>query len=103
MLREARDIAAACGEVDLSMRAVDEMAKTFAVQALTLKLAALTKAAAVKDPEAARATARAYLALVAEAVRADDYESATTAASKGDLAAKAAQDPILPGKFQEYQ
>ena len=104
MLREARDIAAAGGDVDTSMRAVDEMAKTFAIQPVPVKLAALAKAtAAGKDPEVARAAARAYLALASEAIRGDDYESAGSAASKAEIAAKAAQDPLLPARAQELQ
>jgi hypothetical protein len=104
MLREARDIAAAAGDVDTSLRAVDEMSKVFAIPSMAFKLAALAKAAAgAKDPEVSRSAARAYLGLISEAIRADDYESAVTAAGKGELAAKAAQDPILPGKIQDLQ
>jgi hypothetical protein len=104
MLREARDLAAGAGDLETSLRAVDEMAKVFAVQTAPLKLAALAKAtAASKDPEVLRSAARAYLALVAEAVRADDYDSAVAAVGKAELAAKGAQDPVLPGKAQEFQ
>jgi hypothetical protein len=104
MLREARDIAAGAGDIDTSLRAVDEMAKVFAIPPLAFKLAALAKSTAgAKDPEIARTAARAYLALVSEAIRADDFESAATAAGKGELAAKAAQDPVLPGRIQELQ
>lgn len=102
MLREARDIAAAAGDVETSMRACDELAKVFAVSAVAVKLAALSKVNA-KDQEAGRAASRAYLALVSDAIRADDYDSAAAAAGKGDALAKSAQDPLLPPKFQELQ
>lgn len=104
MLREARDIAAGAGDPETSLRAVDEMAKVFAVQSAPLKLAALGKTtAASKDPEVLRAAARGYLALVAEAVRVDDYDSAVAAAGKAEIAAKSAQDPVLPTRAQEVQ
>lgn len=102
MLREARDVAAAAGDVETAMRASDELAKVFAVSAIAFKLAALGKIGP-KEPEAARAASRAYLGLVSEAIRADDYDSAVAAAGKGDALAKAAQDPLLPPKFQELQ
>jgi len=102
MLREARDIAAAAGDVETAMRASDELAKGFAVSAVASKLAALSKIGP-KEPEAARAASRAYLVLVSDAIRADDYDSAVAAAGKGDALAKAAQDPLLPPRFQELQ
>lgn len=104
MLREARDLAAGSGDIETALHAVDEIAKAFTVQPAALKLAALAKAsAASKDAEVHRAIARAYLALVAEAVRSDDYDSAVAAVGKAEASAKAAQDPVLPGKALELQ
>jgi hypothetical protein len=102
MLREARDIAAAAGDIETSMRAVDELAKIFAVSPVAFKMAALAKIPS-RDPEAARSAARAYLGLVSDAIRTDDYDAAVAAAAKGDALAKAAQDPLLPQKFAELQ
>ncbi|MBI3854738.1 MAG: hypothetical protein HY293_03505 [Planctomycetes bacterium] len=104
MLREARDLAAGAGDVDTALKAVDEIGKVFAIPSAAFKLAALAKATTVsKDPETGRAAARAYLALISEAIRGDDFDTAVAAAGKGELAAKAAQDPVLPGKIQELQ
>jgi hypothetical protein len=102
MLREARDVAASAGDVETAMRATDELAKIFAISAVAFKLAALAKIGP-KDPEAARSAARAYLGLVSEAIRTDDYDSAVAAAGKGEALAKASQDPLLPARFQELQ
>jgi hypothetical protein len=103
LLKEARELAAAAGDVETALKAVDDTGKSFAVAVLPLKLATLAKAAVPgKDVEVLRSAARAYLALVPEAIRTDDYDSAAAAIAKGEQAAKAAQDPTLPGKAQEY-
>jgi hypothetical protein len=103
MLKEARDLAAAAGDIETALKAVDELARRFTVQAIPQKLSALAKAAASgRDPELTRSAARAYLALVSEAVRADDYESATAAAGKAEALGRSVQDPVIPGKAQEF-
>jgi len=102
LLREARDLASAAGDVDAGLQAVDALAKTFAVDGLAMKMAVLAKSSAVaREPEAARAVARGYLAAAAEAVRADDYDTASTAASKAEAAAKPGQEPALIARAQE--
>jgi hypothetical protein len=102
LLREARDLAAAAGGVEIALQAATEMGKSFALKTISMKLEAIAKSAsASKDVEVARAAARAYLAVVSEAIRADDYESANLAATKAEPLAKAAQDPILPARAQE--
>lgn len=102
LLREARDIAAAAGDLDTSLRAVDEIAKTFAVDAVAMKTTILAKASSsAKDPETARGIARAYLTLVQQAIRADDFDGAAAAAGKAETAAKAGQDIPLLLRTQE--
>jgi hypothetical protein len=103
MLKEAREIAAATGDVETALKAADAVAAAFAVPRPALKLAALAKAAALRDPEVQRAVGRAALALVDEAVQADDYETATAAAGAAEKSGRAAADPQLPVKAQEAQ
>ncbi len=100
LLREARDLATQLGDVDTAARAVDELAKTFAVDGPALKLAVLGKIA-VKEPDAARSAARACLALIPDAVRAENFETATAAVARAEAFAKAAQDVALASKVAE--
>src|SRR5262245_17167724 len=102
LLREARDSAQAAGDVDTAFRAVDELAKTFAVDATAMRMAILSKSAAsAKDPESLRQVARAYLTIVQASIRADDFDGAVAAAAKAETAAKAAQDMPLLLESQE--
>ena len=101
MLREARDIAAQAGDSTTALAAVDGLAASFAVDGPAMKLAVLGKfATGAKDVEGARSVARGYLAVVADAVRADNYEAASTAAGKAEAVAKAAQDAGLLARAQ---
>lgn len=102
LLREARDIAAGAGDVETSLKAVDELSRAFAVDGVALKLAALAKAAALaKDADSARSAARGYLSVLPDAVGRDNFEAASTAAAKAEPLAKAAQDVALSTRAQE--
>jgi len=102
LLREDRDLAAGAGDLDSGLQAADALSKSFAVDGLGMKMAVLAKSSAVaRDPEAARAVARAYLSVAAEAVRADDYDAASNAASKAEAAGKSGQEQPLVSRAQE--
>jgi hypothetical protein len=103
-LVEARDVAIGCADVETAVRAVEDIARTFAVEGPGLKLAALNRiASSTKDPEAARTCARALLSLVQEAIRADGFEIATGAAAKAEALAKLSQEPAILKRATELK
>ncbi len=76
-LREAFDLAAGAKDTATALRAVAELAKEFAVDARPLRAAALLQAGEPAGPRAARrAFVETALAEVAEALAADDYDTA---------------------------
>jgi WD40 repeat protein len=76
-LREARDLAARGGDFALSLSAIDEMARTFAVEPIPMKTAALEVAIkAVRGPDAPKILVGQVLTAVDEVEEADDYELA---------------------------
>jgi hypothetical protein len=97
LLLESRDVAVGCADLETTIQATNELARSFAIDGPVLKLAALAKiAAAAKDPETARGCARALLAVVPEAIRAENLDAAAGAAQKAEALAKIAQDnPLL--------
>ena len=96
LLLESRDVAVGCGDVETTVQATNELARTFLVDGPALKIASLTKiAAAMKDPETARGCSRALLAVVPEAVRAENFDAAAGAAQKAEGLARVAQDNSL--------
>jgi hypothetical protein len=102
LLREARDISIAAGDVESALRAADETSKAFAVDSAALKLGVLGKIA-VKEPDAARAAAKAYLSLVADAVGAENFEVAATATQRAEALAKLASDAALGARAAEMK
>ncbi|MBI3854335.1 MAG: hypothetical protein HY293_01445 [Planctomycetes bacterium] len=102
LLKEAREIAVSGGDAEIAIRAADETAKAFAVDGPALKLAVFGKLA-IKDPDGARAAARACLALVTDAVGAENFETASAAAQKAEAFAKLAQDAALSARAAEMK
>ncbi len=104
LLREARDLAAATGDVDTAVLSVDETARHYSIDGAALKLATLSKmAAAVRDPDAARAIARALVAAAVESARADGFETAAQALGKAEPLAKTSQDLPLAGRIADLK
>src|SRR5262249_43078345 len=86
MYREARDLAARAGDLDLALDAGDTTAKVFAVNVIEFKTAALQ--VADRTPTVpARDVAETALEIVDDAVKGDDYAGA---AKLLELAARAA-------------
>lgn len=102
LYKEARDLALGVGDLETALHAADETAKVYAIDGTALKLATLGKFS-VKEPEAARVAAKAYLSLVSEAVRAENFEAAGSAAQKAEPLAKAAQDASLSLRVAEVK
>jgi len=104
LLKEARDVAAAAGDSDTAFRAAHEMGKAFAVDAPALKLAVVTKmAATTREPEAARSLAKNCIALIAEAIRAESFESAVSLQAKAEGLARLSQDATLAVRLQDLK
>jgi hypothetical protein len=102
LLKEARDLATSSGDVETVFRALDETSKAFAVDGPAMKLTALGKLSP-KEPDAARAVARAYLTLVSEAVKGESFDLASTAAQRAESYAKVAQDASLSARAAEVK
>jgi hypothetical protein len=84
-------------DLELCMRAIDEMAGTFEVDALDMKLGALSAISSGGDPVKARAAVMAGLKVLDEAVAVDDYDGAREAATRIEQAAARAGDASLAG------
>jgi hypothetical protein len=97
-LREASDLAAQAGDPILSLRAVAEMSKAFALDGdeLPRKTAALERAAkGAQTLNAYKILAEQSLAVIDEAVAADNYEQALKLASVAQKAAAKSGDLFL--------
>jgi serine/threonine protein kinase/tetratricopeptide (TPR) repeat protein len=77
LLREARDLAAVSGSMETMMKAIDELDKTFAVNALEMKIAGLEKASQAQNlPPVRILIVDTALKLIEEMVEADNYDAA---------------------------
>jgi WD40 repeat protein len=95
-LREARDLAARGGDVTVSLSAIDELTKTFAVEPLAMKIAALEIAVkALRNAEAGKRLYEQALAAVEEAESADDYDFAAKLLKLAQSAALKSGDPFF--------
>lgn len=70
LYRQAGELASYAGNIDMLMKIVDEMAGTFALDALEAKADALSKASEVATPASARSIGRRSLKLLDEALAA---------------------------------
>jgi hypothetical protein len=102
LLREARDLAAQGGHFGAAIKAVEAMAKFYAVDPFAEKLAALAKSeATVKTPDAARILVEQYLRLMDEAVEASQYDIALRAGARAEVAASVTRDTLLIARIRE--
>ena len=106
LLGLARDVAAAAGDAETAFQAVEEIAATYEIDAFAMRVETLTKTARAANSTAERAAVVEHsLALVSDALQADDYvtarvliEMALTTARKD--AEKTPLRPILACKQQ---
>jgi hypothetical protein len=92
----ARDLAANAGDVSLALQAADEIARTYEVDPIAVKTAALSPAvAAVVDKEAARELVDVIVPLIQEAIDADNYPAAFALGQLAEAAARKTQSPAL--------
>jgi hypothetical protein len=102
LLRESRDLAVQLCDVATIIDTIDETARRFVVNAATLKLDALSKAARnAATPELNTTLAQALLALIDESIAIDEYETAAKLASTGENVARKAQPPTILIEFQQ--
>src|SRR5688572_8785419 len=103
MLRAARDIAAAGGDVGTALAAVDEIAAGFEkVDAVALKLEALAAASKkAADPTQAEAVVQGHLAVSADVLAAGDLDRATKVAGQADAIARKAKNPDLTARLNQ--
>lgn len=95
-LREAGDLAAKLGEVDLALAAADELVKAFAVPAheeTGRALSAVTPNLA--DPAAAQTAAFAMLSLIDSCIAADDYALAVRLSKDCETIARKLRDQAI--------
>jgi hypothetical protein len=91
LLREARDLAAQVGDVPTAMKAVDETAVRFEIDAPEAKLAALNKAVELMKPTAgatAKAVVEGALDLLDGALARDQFETALRLTALAEAAAR---------------
>ncbi|MBM4067930.1 MAG: WD40 repeat domain-containing protein [Planctomycetes bacterium] len=92
----ARELAARAGEASLAMRAVEELARSFDIDALQMKAVTFAETVAnTQSKEAGKAIVDMVLPLIADAVDADDYEIALKLAHVAEDAAKKAKSLAL--------
>jgi WD40 repeat protein len=102
LLREAADQAAQVLELDLALRAVDEMDRRFRVNALEMKAGVLEQAGkAAALSKANGAVGDTALLLVDAAIAADDYESAGRLVQVARAAGEAIRDVVLQNRAQD--
>jgi len=101
LLREARDVAGAAGDVDTALKAVDETVKRFELDGTSLKAALYgTWAKSLKTPEEAVVLARSYMKLADQAIESDQLDTAEKAAIEASALAKRAKEVSLVTKAE---
>lgn len=95
--REAQELAAQAGNVEVALCAIGELSKEFQIDAAAMRNQALTTVAQnAKTPEEFKALAESSLLLAEEALRADEFDSAAKAlTSASALAKKAKELPLV--------
>lgn len=103
LLDMARTIAARHGDVQLALKAVDQLAAYFIVDVVKMKLDALNTIKRIsRTKEDSRALAYGYLRVAADATDRSGFEKAVTAARSAQRYAKMAMDVKLHKEITEY-
>jgi hypothetical protein len=104
LLQEARDLAAASGDAGLAFSAIDDIAKTFAIDPLASKAQALESAVANADSkERGKDLLDLTLPMIAEALESDNYQAARVLGKVAESAARKAKSPSLVLDAQKRQ
>lgn len=98
LLKEAIDLAEAAGEIDLARQTIDQLAKTFDVDAIALRNQSLTeigKAASAKSPERAWRLTDAACRLMTASLAAGDATAVKKAAAQAQSFSKRTNDKTI--------
>jgi serine/threonine protein kinase len=88
LLREARDVAAKAADATLTLKAIEDLTREYALSGREMKTAALDKASkAAYTPERSGQIVEAILAVLDEALTADNYEEAIRLAKMAENSA----------------
>jgi hypothetical protein len=102
LFREAGDFAARGGDLELVFKCLDELSERFAINAMEMKIASLTRASqATLSPAAAKALAEITLELAGDALDDDNYTMATRLLEIAEPAAKKVGSPALVSHMQK--
>ena len=97
LFREAQEIAAKAGDIETAFKAIEEMARTYATNSISLKNGALAAASgAPRTPEEQQVLVLAYLGLAEEAAQERQFDVAAKAAQSALAGARKIKDvPLL--------
>jgi hypothetical protein len=101
LLKESSSVAAQAADLPTGLRATDELAAAYQVDALPLKLTFLGDAAkGARTPEEFKPVAEAYLALLQQAVAADAFDVADQCGAAAVATARKAKDVALAARAE---
>lgn len=99
LFREARDVAAAAGDVETALQAVRELAGAFDVDEKAMRPAVLAAAAkSARSPEDFRKLAEQYLQLADDALAREDFDLAVQSAGSASGVARKSKDLPLAAR-----
>lgn len=103
LLRESRNVAASSGDIKTALRAVDELAKAYIINAPEYRAVAITQAARfVESPEQAVALLEGFLIGVRDDVATEDYAAALRLASLMTTAAAQSRNEHIVTAVRTY-
>lgn len=102
LFREAGDMAARGGDLDLVFKCLDELAERFTINVLEMKMGSLTRASqGTLTPAAGKAIAEVAVELAGDAVDAENYPMAARLLEIAEPAAKKSGSPALLAHVQK--
>jgi choice-of-anchor C domain-containing protein len=102
LFRESANLAARAGDLDAAFRALGILADEFDVDGVTLRVAALTRAAAVtKTAEAQQVLGETGLDLIDDAIAVENFEAGLEALKAAETAAGKAKSEALAERVKE--
>jgi len=100
LYREACDVAATAGDLQTALRAIGDLARTFAVDALALRIAAISKLPSTSTDDLAPATIDGCFQIVDETLRADHFDITAIILKKAELLSRKPTNIALQARVQ---